>query len=451
MTKFELFLDKMSGETVDIIGVGVSNSPLIKLLANNGAKVRAFDQNVNIELSEFDGLDIEFVLGGDYLEKLDGKYIFRTPGMHPLEPQLVKAEKNGSIITSEMEIFFEVCPCKMIAITGSDGKTTTTTLIYEILKNQGYNCHLGGNIGAPLLCDTPSIKPDDICVVELSSFQLQTMNIAPGVAVITNITPNHLDKHTDMDEYVMSKMNVFGGQKCGQILVVNADDELTKDCKSGGTTLNFSMRKNNLQGVFLDGDEIIINHGVERKSVMKISDIALPGMHNVQNYMTAICATYHLVDSSEIVNVARSFRGVPHRIEFVREIDGVKYYNDSIATSPTRAIAGLVSFDEKVILIAGGYDKKIPFEPLAPIISKQVKNLVLIGDTSHKIHDAVREIDKEISITICDEFEQAILTAKSFAKPDDVVILSPACAAFDRFKNFAVRGDMFKKIVNDWR
>ncbi|MFI3226907.1 MAG: UDP-N-acetylmuramoyl-L-alanine--D-glutamate ligase [Clostridia bacterium] len=451
MTKFENFLYDMKDKTVDIIGVGVSNRPLIKLLANNGSKVRAFDRNEKLDTSEFDGLDVEFILGDGYLEKLGSEIIFRTPGMHPENEFLVKARQKGCKITSEMEVFFEVCPCKIIAITGSDGKTTTTTLISKILENDGYTCHLGGNIGRPLLCDVPEMADTNVCVVELSSFQLQTMTKSADVSVITNITPNHLDMHKDMQEYIDAKKNVFANQTHDDMLVVNLDDDVSKDYKSDGTTVYFSQYKHSKQGVFIENDEIILNTGILRKTVMNINDIVLPGFHNVCNYMTAICATYKMVDTASIVEVAKTFRGVEHRIEFVRELDGVKYFNDSIATSPTRAIAGLNSFDQKVIQIAGGYDKKLDFAPLAPVISKSVKKLILVGATSEKIKTAVREVDQNIEILMCDDFTQGVEKSREIAEDGDVVILSPACASFDLFPNFAVRGNLFKKIVNDWR
>lgn len=449
MTKFDKFLESIKGKSVDIIGVGVSNRPLIKLLAENDCKIRAFDKNENLDTEEFKGLNIEFILGENYLEKLGSEIIFRTPGLLPTNEHLVNAKNKGSIITSEMEIFFQVCPCKIIGITGSDGKTTTSTLISEILKKSGYNCHLGGNIGKPLLCDVPKMIDTDVCVVELSSFQLQGMQKSASHAVITNITPNHLDMHKNMSEYIASKRNIFAFQNEDGLLVVNLDDEITKDYKTLGTTIYFSQKKHDKVGVYLDGKNIVLNKGNEQKVIMQTDDILLKGKHNVCNYMTAICAVYKMVSLEHIVQVARTFSGVEHRIEFVREFDGVSYYNDSIATSPTRSIAGLISFDKKVIQIAGGYDKNLPFEPLAPVIKKHVKKLILVGATAKKIKDTVK--DTGVEIFMCDDFESAVLKSREIAQKDDIVILSPACAAFDLFQNFAVRGNLFKKIVNDWR
>lgn len=451
MTKFDAFLENMSAKTIDIIGIGVSNTPLIKLLAKNGAKVSAFDKNKNIDKSQFEGLDITFYLGDDYLTHLSSEIIFRTPGMHPNNEFLVKAQQNGSQITSEMEIFFDVCPCPIIAITGSDGKTTTTTLTYEIIKNDGYICHLGGNIGHPLLCDVPNMKVSDFCVVELSSFQLQTMKSRPDVAVITNITPNHLDIHKDMAEYIDAKKNVFLYQNPSDMLVSNLDDSESSDYKANGTQMYFSMSKHNKNGAYLDGDSVVLNTGNTSEILMKKQDILLPGEHNVANYLAAICATHKYVDTSKIIDVAKRFGGVAHRIEFVREHLGVKYYNDSIATSPTRAIAGLKSFDQKIILIAGGYDKNLDFAPLAPIIAKHVKKLVLVGKTAEKIKIATESVPNDVEIFMCESFEQAVNKSREISESGDIVSLSPASASFDLFKNFEERGNLFKKIVNDWR
>lgn len=450
MTKFDNFLKEISCKTVDVIGMGVSNLPLIKLLCKNGAIVTVCDKNENIDKTLLDGFDVNFILGEHYLENLSSEIIFRTPGLNALNKHLINASKKGSIITSEMEIFFEVCPCKIIGVTGSDGKTTTSTLISKILENDGYKVHLGGNIGKPLLCDVPDIKETDICVVELSSFQLQSMKKSPDIAVITNLTPNHLDIHKDMAEYEDAKKNIFIHQNNSDVFVTNLDDPITKDYKSNGMTLYFSRYKNLKQSVYLDGDDILINLGDRRLHVMKKQDIALMGEHNVTNYLTAICATYHLVDASKIIDVAKTFTGVEHRIEFVREFSGVRYYNDSIASSPTRAIAGLNSFDQKIVLIAGGYDKNLSFEPLAKIVSQKVEKLILVGHTATKIHDEVRKVDTDIEIIMCDNFTQAVETSRNITKSGDIVMLSPACASFDFFKNFVERGNKFKEIVNSF-
>lgn len=448
MTKYDKFLEGIKGKTVDVIGVGVSNRPLIKILAENGAKVSAYDKNTATDVSEFDGLDIKFHLGEDYLEHLSSEVIFRTPGINANNEYLQKQKESK--ITSEMEVFFEVCPCKIIAVTGSDGKTTTTTLIYEILKNQGYICHLGGNIGKPLLAEVPNMEEDDFCIIELSSFQLQTMKTRPDVAVITNITPNHLDMHKDMNEYINAKKNIFLYQEKNDLLVTNLDDKESSNYKANGEQVYFSMKKHNLNGAYFEDEKLILNINNESKVLMTDYDIRLIGDHNIANYLTAICATYKYVKTEKIIDVARKFNGVAHRIEFVRQYKGVKYFNDSIATSPTRAIAGLNSFDEKIILIAGGYDKNLDYAPLAPIIAKKVKKLILIGATAQKIKDATLNETKDIEIFMCESFEQAVEKSKEIAKENDIVSLSPASASFDFFKNFEERGNLFKNIVNEW-
>ncbi len=443
MTKFNSKIKEFCGKSVDVIGMGVSNLPFIKLLCENNAKVTVLDKNVNLDKSLLSGFDVNYVLGDDYLEHLKSEIIIRTPGLNRFNKKLVMAENNGSIITSEMELFFEVCPTKIIAITGSEGKTTTSTLITKMLEDANYKVHLGGNIGKPLLCDVPFMNENDISVVELSSFQLMSMKQSPNIAVITNLTPNHLDMHSSMDEYRVAKENIFKYQTENDVLITNFDDEITAKYISKGKTLGFSDEKGD---AFYKNGEVYIND----EPFLEISDIRIVGKHNVSNYMAAILATLGLVSRENVINVAKTFAGVEHRIEFVRELDGVKYYNDSIGTSPTRTIAGLNAFDQKVILIAGGYDKKIPFEPLAPVISEKVKTLILVGDTSDKIEKAVREFDGELDIIKCDDFLCAVNTSRKVSKEGDVVLLSPSCAAFDLFKNFAERGKKFKEIVNNF-
>lgn len=457
--KFELFKKAIIGKRVGILGVGVSNLPVVELLNNLGAIVYVFDKKKECD---FDEKTLEFikenakggcVFGENYLDSFDEvEIILKTPGVHPKTPQLVKAEEKGVVITSEMEIFFSICPCKTIGVTGSDGKTTTTTLIYEILKQDGYNCHVGGNIGKPLLPIVEFIDPNDIAVLELSSFQLQTMETSPEIAVVTNISPNHLDYHNGMEEYTNAKKNIFLNQNKLGRLIINAENEITNsfENEANGSVEKFSL--NNQK----------ISHGTRRyrnriyydnEPVVDVSDIKLPGEHNVDNYLAAICATYPLVDTSSIVNVAKTFGGVAHRLEFVREYKGIKFYNDSIASSPTRTIAGLKSFDDKVILIAGGYDKNIPFDGFGKVVLEKTKAVILIGDTSNKIRCEIEKEckvqNKNLPISMRESLEDAVEAACSLAKDNgDIVLLSPACASFDMFKNFEERGNAFKQFVS---
>ncbi len=457
MTAFDEYFEKFRKKDITVIGVGVSNVPLIRLLVRYGARVTACDKKSAEALGdvypELTALGVSFALGENYLSNLTGEYIFRTPGMHPENPALQAARDNGSIITSEMEAFFAVCPCKIIAVTGSDGKTTTTTLIYEILKKSGYTCHLGGNIGTPLLAKVPAMKPEDFAIVELSSFQLMTMQKSPNIAAITNLAPNHLDVHKDMEEYIGAKKNIFLHQSAGDTLVLNADDAISSafQPESGVTLLQFSMEKPVQNGVFLAGSNICLAKDGNAETIMRVSDIKIPGRHNVANYMTAAAVCARFVSTDDIFSVAKNFGGVEHRIELVREFNGVRYYNDSIASSPTRTIAGLRSFSQKVILIAGGYDKKIPYDVIGPEILAHVKRLILVGPTAPLIQRATESAagfaEHPIPITEFQEFYDAVCFARDAAAEGDIVLLSPASASFDRFQNFAQRGNCFKKIV----
>ncbi|MDD3765760.1 MAG: UDP-N-acetylmuramoyl-L-alanine--D-glutamate ligase [Eubacteriales bacterium] len=444
----EDFKSYVKNKNVGVLGIGVSNTPLICMLSQMGAKVTARDKKNFDDLGDtgakLKSLGVRLVLGENYLEGINEDIIFKTPGMRIDIPQLVQAKNRGSIITSEMEVFFDVCPAEIIAVTGSDGKTTTTTLIYEMLKAEGFTCHLGGNIGKPLLSEIYNIKPEHKVVVELSSFQLHTMKKSPSVAVVTNLSPNHLDMHKSMEEYIAAKENIYKYQNLGDVLVLNFDNEITKSfaCKAKGKVISFGTDKTN--DVYVDNDSIYF----KSTHVLNCRDIFLPGKHNVENYMAAIAAVYGQVSDKTIKKVAKTFGGVEHRIEFVREAGGVRYYNDSIASSPTRATAGLYSFDQKVVLIAGGYDKEIPFEDFGKVIAKRVKTLILLGATAEKIKTAVENAQGEKpEIIMSESLEQAVKTASSVAQKGDVVLLSPACASFDMFKNFEERGKMFKKLV----
>ena len=351
-----------------------------------------------------------------------------------------------------MEIFFEVCPCTIIGVTGSDGKTTTTSIIAEMLRAAGKTVYLGGNIGHPLLCDAEKMQPEDFAVVELSSFQLLDMKRSPHIAVMTNLAPNHLDVHKDMDEYIAAKENIYLHQHEGDIAIFNEDNDITRKLskKAAAWTRLFSRREEVTDGAFLRGDSIVLRHDGCEETVMQISDIRLPGMHNVENYLAAVTALDGLVPYEVMRETARTFVGVEHRIEPVRTIRGVQWYNDSIASSPTRTIAGLNAFNEKVILLAGGYDKHIPFAPLAPEVVKHVKLLILCGATADAIEKAVRECPGyhgSPEIVRCESLEDCVKTAYKRAVRGDIVTLSPACAAFDQFANFMERGKAFKKLV----
>lgn len=448
MTEQEL-RESVKGKKVSVIGIGISNRPLIKYLVEAGAEVTAYDKKEELGkiADEMAELGVKTVLGESYLDRLEGEIIFKTPGLRFDHPSLIKARESGAFVTSEMEMFFEICPCKIIAVTGSDGKTTTTTLIYEILKKSGYTVWLGGNIGKPLLCDAQNMKPSDIVVLELSSFQLHTMKKSPDIAVITNITPNHLDMHKSYEEYIDAKKNIMLYQTADNKLVVNASNEVTAKIGKAakGKFVDFSSEKEAY--ICLKNGEIVRNG----EPVLKISDIKIPGMHNVQNFMAAIGAVEGIASDDAIVEVAKTFNGVEHRIEFIRNLDGVKYYNSSIDSSPNRTINTLKVFDKKVILIAGGKDKGIPYDDLGPSLAEKVKILILIGKTSDKIEEALYKYskDSDVKVVRCRTYPEVVNTAHSLAKDGDVVILSPASTSFDMFTNFEERGNLFKKLVNE--
>ena len=453
---FEEYLSSLQNKTVAVIGIGVSNQPLIRLLLERGIAVTACDkknrETLGIVAEQLEANGCRLRLGEAYLDGLTEDVIFRTPGMRPDLPQLAAAVSRGSVLTSEMEVFFEVCPCPKIAVTGSDGKTTTTTIIAELLKRAGKTVHLGGNIGHPLLAETGKMKPEDVAVLELSSFQLMTMTHSPHIAVVTNLAPNHLDVHKDFQEYIDAKENIFTHQSAKDIAVFNADNPYTLEeaSRAVGRARLFSRKKELEDGVFLRGDAVIARHNGEERQVMTTADIKLPGVHNIENYMAAIAAVDGLVPDGIIRDFAREFGGVEHRIELIRTRNGVRWYNDSIASSPSRTIAGLNSFKEKVILIAGGKDKGISYDALGPVINDHVKLLILCSATAGVIRRVTEQAANYDGLEIVDveDYHQAVALAGSRAQEGDVVILSPASTSFDRFANFMERGRVFKDIVN---
>lgn len=449
------YFNNQKGRKIAFCGLGRSNLPLITMYKSFGADVIACDKRSFEQLGdtalELQNNGVKLSLGEAYLDDLDADVLFRTPGMNYNMPELVALREKGVEITSEMETFFDLCPCKIIAVTGSDGKTTTTTIISEFLKAQGKTVHLGGNIGRPLLPDVFDIKPDDFAVVELSSFQLISMKKSPQIAVVTNITPNHLDVHKDMEEYIEAKRNIVKYQNESCVTILNHNNEITK---SFADTLSSEVRffNNNVRNhtcIYKEGTTVFVGD----TKVLDTSEIAIPGEHNVENYMAAIGAVWGIVDVENIAKVANNFGGVAHRAELVRLLDGVRYYNDSIASSPTRTIKGMLSlFEQKIILICGGYDKNIPYAPLGPVINEKVKTLILIGATAPKIETAVREADNfdenSLKIINAETFEDAVKIARSEACDGDIVSLSPASASFDMFRDFEHRGNYFKELVN---
>ncbi len=451
------FFESINGKRIAMCGIGVSNTPLIMNFLSKGATVYACDrrsrEQIGAVADEIESAGAELRLGETYLDNLEVDIIFRTPGMNFNLPELEAARKKGIAVTSEMEVFFDLCPATIFAVTGSDGKTTTTTLIAEMLKAEGKTVYMGGNIGKPLLPEIENIRPDDFVVAELSSFQLISMRKSPDVAVVTNVAPNHLDIHKDMDEYVEAKKNIILHQNAFSRTVLNRDNEITRSFRPyvRGQSLSFSMERPLKNGAWLDTDGTIhmAYRGIDAP-IMHRSEITVLGDHNVENYLAAIAAVWGYVGVDTIKKVAHDFTGVEHRIELVRELGGVKYYNDSIASSPTRTIAALKAFDRPVLLIAGGYDKHIPFEPMVPYIIEKVKKLYLCGATAEKIEKSVRadENYKGVpEIIRTEDLASAVAAAHKDAVSGDIVALSPACASFDAFPNFVARGKYFKELV----
>ena len=455
---YTAYLASLSGKRIGVIGFGVSNVPLVEALLSAGCDVTVCDQRNLASLGEngkrAKANGAKFCLGADYLEHLDFDVIFRTPGVLPTVPQLEAAKKGGALLTSEMEAFCALCPCKIIAITGSDGKTTTSTVTAELLKHAGYTVHLGGNIGTPLFTRLPEIQPTDLAVLELSSFQLHSMFCQPDVAIITNLAPNHLDVHSDYQDYVTAKQNIYRNQRPDQVLILNRKDALTDQfaAEAPGIVRFFSSVGPVENGAYVENGVIYRALHGKAEMILNSAEIRIPGAHNVENYMAAFAALEGLISNEDCVAVAKAFPGVPHRMELVREVSGVRFYNDSIASSPSRTIAGLHAWPAPPILMLGGHDKHIPFDELGDEVCLHAKAVVLCGETAQPIREAIiksKYYDPEmLPVAEKDDFREAIEVAYAMAQPGDLVALSPACSSFDKFKNFAERGDTFRSIVD---
>lgn len=492
--KYEVFKSNISGRKAAVIGVGISNRPLIKWLCALGANVTAFDRleendpSIVKTKSEFanEGISVEWSLGESYLDSLsndDFDYVFKTPKMRVETPELQNAKMKGSVLTTEMELFMALCPCKIFAVTGSDGKTTTTTLVSEILKTAGYNVWLGGNIGTPLLDKVGEMKADDMVVLELSSFQLMNLATSADVAIVTNVTPNHLDFHKDYDEYIDSKCNVFRNQAATGKLVLNGACDITFNMRklARGKVAYFAQDRSNTvreidsvlnQKAYLKDGLLTLESNGNEVSIINEDDIFIPGKHNVENFLAAILATIDYVSVDAICKVAREFKGVPHRIEFIREVDGVRYYNSSIDTSPNRTMNtmnALASRGEKGVLIAGGADKKCNYEGLGNAILNVSDRIIIYGSNAPFVVDIlekeahgrsydlvvlpskdgdVYEFENTREI-VRKSFVEALNLAKNKAKPGEIVILSSIGTSYDHFRHFEHRGDMFKELVNE--
>lgn len=455
------FNNYIRGKKVAVLGIGVSNIPLIDYLYKHASIVTLFDKKEEEKIdksviNKIKDYGMKLSLGENYLEKLTGfDIIFRSPSMRPDTPEIVKELERGAILTSEIELVIEMCPGTVIGVTGSDGKTTTTSLIYEILKENGKKCYLGGNIGIPLFTKIEEMDEETFVVLELSSFQLMTMKISPKISVITNITPNHLDIHKSYDEYIEAKANIFKYQDEEGLLVANYDNEITRNLakKANGKVIYFSSKEKIENGIIVDDRIIKKAEDGLRRHILNTKNMVLRGMHNFENACAAIGATSSIVDIENQAKAIKDFKGVEHRLEFIRKIDNIKWYNDSIGSSPTRTIAGLNAFDEKIVLIAGGYDKHLDYTPIAKPIVEKVSSLILIGQTADKIEKAVRDElkaqRKTMNIYRVNTLEETAKVARDVAKLGEIVLFSPASASFDMFKDFMERGNKFKKIVQE--
>lgn len=456
LEEFNNFLDE---KQVAIIGMGVSNIPLLDYFYDKNAKVTVFSTNVLSDeiMEKINKYRYEVELGEDNLSRLKGfDIIFRSPSALPTKHEFQSAVKKGAILTSEIEMVLKLAPCKIIGVTGTEGKTTTTSLIYEICKKAGYNCFLGGNIGKPIFTKINQMKPEDIVILELSSFQLMGMTVSPNIAVVTNVFPDHLNVHKSYEEYQDAKKSIFRNQTEEGIVILNKDNEITEKFADEvkGKTIFFSSTKKLKNGYVYDREDGFIKKCTDGKceKILNKNDIKLRGVHNYENICSALAATETVASKEAQIEAVKNFKGVEHRLEFVREIDGVKYYNDSIGTSPASTIAGLNAFDENIILLAGGSDKGLDYKEIGEVIAKKVGTLILTGPTAQKIEEATKQAlseEKSIEIIHTNNLEESVKVAKEKARSGDIVLLSPASASFDAFKNFEERGNYYKTLVNN--
>lgn len=478
--KKSLLKNYIGGRSCSLLGLGVSNLPLCEYLIRSGVSVTVRDKKTPKELGETAlGLQengVGFICGEDCFDTVNECLIFRSPGVRPDAAGLPQAAAGGAEILTEIELFMALTDAQTYGITGSDGKTTTTTLTGRFLSEDSEirgrgQTFVGGNIGEPLLYKLDTMTEDDRAAIELSSFQLMSVKKAPAYSAITNISPNHLDWHRGMDEYIAAKRNIVGENTLR--FVTNAEcaetARLARDIARQDSRPDiylFSSKRSSFYDIFdfpagkgdralyLRDGYIVISDGAAETRLLDISKIRVPGIHNVENFMTAIGLTYGSVDPSVYGTVAESFFGVEHRLELIRELRGVRYYNSSIDSSPTRTAAALSALDgEDIVIICGGYDKKIPYEPLAEALCRHVRAVVLTGATAPKIEEALLRCpdytEGRPEYVCIPDFESAVRAASSMARVGGCVLLSPASASFDAFPNFAVRGNTFRKIVTE--
>lgn len=461
----------MTGKRAAVVGLGVSNLPLVRFLLSRGVKVTGMDRRTPSEMDgryeelktmTNQGLDLR--LGPDYLRDLpDFPLVFLTPGIRKDLPEITAARSRGAVFGSEIGLVMQLSMAPVLAVTGSAGKTTTTSLLGRILETDGRRVHVGGNIGRPLIGEVENFVPDDLVVLELSSFQLQMLGKSPHVGAITNISPNHLDVHASMEEYIEAKKNIFRFQGPDDWSVLNADNPATAamvgECP--GHVAQFSRNREVECGAFMRGGEIVFRGpaigggGAEERVLAAAAGIRIAGEHNLENILcaAAMAALAGCADGS-IARALTAFSGVEHRLELVGEFGGVKYYNDSIATSPDRTLAALRTIRDPIHLILGGYDKKIPFDELALEVARlpQMRTVLLIGQTAQKIGALIERAVAAASgagpaIVYAGTLSEAVAEGRRRAGPREVILLSPACASFDQYRNFEERGLEFKKLA----
>lgn len=458
MENLTLFKEDLKDKKIAVIGLGVSNLPLIGYLSKLGCDITLFDKRTLNDMKDdvrevIENNAVNLSLGADYLNKLEGfDIIFRSPSFLPTNPYLIKEKERGALVTTEVEMVIKLAPCPIIGVTGSKGKTTTTTIIYNILSKMGYNTYLGGNIGVPLFTKLEEMRESDLVVLELSSFQLMEMEVSPKLALVTNISPDHLDIHGSYEEYINAKKYLFKNQDSNGLVVLNKDDEIVSKFadEAKGAVRYFSFEY--IPDTYvLEGDFITYNH----EKIIDTNKLLLKGKHNYLNVCAALNVIHDFIKVSreELEEIVAGIKSVHHRLEFVREVNGVKWYNDSASTTPDKSMAGIYAFNEDVVLIAGGYDKNIAYDSLAKPILDKVSKLILFGKTKDKIYDAVMELNKvvgkDIQIYVLDTLEEVVEAAYQVSKPGEVVLFSPASASFDMFNNAYERGDLFKELVQE--
>ena len=431
-------------------------------VAARGAHVTISDvksaEQLTDAVAELACYDVRWVLGGHPEDILDCDVLFVSPGVRMEIPIIQEAIRRGICVSAESRFFLERCPAPVIGITGSSGKTTTVTLTGEILRRAGLTTWVGGNIGTPLTPHLDEIRTEDKVVMELSSFQLENLPVSPVIAAILNITPNHLDRHASMGDYVQAKANIMRHQQPDDVAVLGYDNEITRALAqtAPGRVTFFSMTEEVAQGAFLRGAQIVLRLEGMEQHIGAVRDVRLRGRHNVANVLAACTlATLAGANRQSIAEVIFSFEGVEHRLEFVREIGGVRYYDDSIATTPERATAALLAFGEPIVLLAGGQDKHLPWGELAQLMLDRTRGIVLFGQAAGIIEAALAETMQQRRWSAADApairrvvtLEEALQEASRLAQAGDVVLLSPGGTSYDAFKDFTVRGDRFKELV----